>query len=229
MSEVIRGVFSDTHIPFAHPNYLQFLKDTFAEWGVQEIICLGDLVDNHAISRFNSEPCADGAYTELDKARSQIKELTDAFPEVKMCRGNHDDIVFRQASTLGLGSVFIKPFREIYGLPKGWDIQDEYVLDGVLYTHGTGRSGKTATLNTAIQERMSLCMGHTHCFGGVDYIANNRETIFGLNTGCLIDTTGKSYAFEYAKFNKQRPTLGCGIVVDKHEAYFIPMNGKYIE
>ena len=41
---VIRGVFSDTHIPFQHPNYLEFLKNTFKEWGVEEVICLGDLI-----------------------------------------------------------------------------------------------------------------------------------------------------------------------------------------
>ena len=66
---MIRGVFSDTHIPFSHPNYIPFLRDTFKEWGVEEIVCLGDLIDNHAISRFQSEPCADGAYRELARAR----------------------------------------------------------------------------------------------------------------------------------------------------------------
>lgn len=224
---MIRGVFSDTHIPFQHPNYLTFLKDTFAEWGVEEVICLGDLIDNHAISRFQSEPCADGAYLELAKAREAIKELTEAFPNVKMCRGNHDDIAYRQAKTLGIGDVFIKPFREIYGLPPTWELEDEYVIDGVLYTHGTGRGGKHATYNIAVDERMSVCSGHTHTGGGVNYIANKTETIFALNTGALIDQS--AYAFEYSKYSKHRPTLGCGIVLDRSSAMFIPMTGKYLQ
>lgn len=224
---MIRGVFSDTHIPFQHPNYLTFLKDTFAEWGVEEVICLGDLIDNHAISRFQSEPCADGAYLELAKAREAIKELTEAFPNVKMCRGNHDDIAYRQAKTLGIGDVFIKPFREIYGLPPTWELEDEYVIDGVLYTHGTGRGGKHATYNIAVDERMSVCSGHTHTGGGVNYIANKTETIFALNTGALIDQS--AYAFEYSKYSKHRPTLGVGVVLSPHEAYFIPMTGKYLQ
>ena len=224
---MIRGVFSDTHIPFQHPNYLTFLKDTFAEWGVEEVICLGDLIDNHAISRFQSEPCADGAYLELAKAREAVKELTEAFPNVKMCRGNHDDIAYRQAKTLGIGDVFIKPFREIYGLPPTWELEDEYVIDGVLYTHGTGRGGKHATYNIAVDERMSVCSGHTHTGGGVNYIANKTETIFALNTGALIDQS--AYAFEYSKYSKHRPTLGCGIVLDKSSAMFIPMTGKYLQ
>lgn len=223
---MVIGVFSDVHIPFAHPNYLAFLKDTFAEWGVEQIVCLGDLIDNHAISRFQSEPCADGAYTELAKARRMVKELTETFPVVKMCRGNHDDIAYRQAATLGIGAEFIKPFRDIYGLPMSWSLEDEYVIDGVLYTHGTGRSGKHATYNIAVDERMSVCSGHTHTGGGVNYIANKQETIFALNTGCLIDYG--MYAFEYSRNAKHRPTLGCGIVLSSSEAYFVPMTGRYL-
>ena len=223
---MVIGVFSDVHIPFAHPNYLAFLKDTFAEWGVEQIVCLGDLIDNHAISRFQSEPCADGAYTELAKARRMVKELTETFQEVKMCRGNHDDIAYRQAATLGIGAEFIKPFRDIYGLPMSWSLEDEYVIDGVLYTHGTGRSGKHATYNIAVDERMSVCSGHTHTGGGVNYIANKTETIFALNTGCLIDYG--AYAFEYSRNAKHRPTLGCGIVLSSSEAYFVPMTGRYL-
>ena len=223
---MVIGVFSDVHIPFAHPNYLAFLKDTFAEWGVEQIVCLGDLIDNHAISRFQSEPCADGAYTELAKARRMVKELTETFPVVKMCRGNHDDIAYRQAATLGIGAEFIKPFRDIYGLPMSWSLEDEYVIDGVLYTHGTGRSGKHATYNIAVDERMSVCSGHTHTGGGVNYIANKTETIFALNTGCLIDYG--AYAFEYSRNAKHRPTLGCGIVLSSSEAYFVPMTGRYL-
>lgn len=223
---MVIGVFSDVHIPFAHPNYLAFLKDTFAEWGVEQIVCLGDLIDNHAISRFQSEPCADGAYTELSKARRMVKELTETFPVVKMCRGNHDDIAYRQAATLGIGAEFIKPFRDIYGLPMSWSLEDEYVIDGVLYTHGTGRSGKHATYNIAVDERMSVCSGHTHTGGGVNYIANKQETIFALNTGCLIDYG--AYAFEYSRNAKHRPTLGCGIVLSSSEAYFVPMTGRYL-
>ena len=223
---MVIGVFSDVHIPFAHPNYLAFLKDTFAEWGVEQIVCLGDLIDNHAISRFQSEPCADGAYTELSKARRMVKELTETFPVVKMCRGNHDDIAYRQAATLGIGAEFIKPFRDIYGLPTSWSLEDEYVIDGVLYTHGTGRSGKHATYNIAVDERMSVCSGHTHTGGGVNYIANKQETIFALNTGCLVDYG--AYAFEYSRNAKHRPTLGCGIVLSSSEAYFVPMTGRYL-
>ena len=52
------GIFSDPHIPFDHPNYLRFCEDTFEAYGVKRIICCGDLVDFHAISRHQTETCA---------------------------------------------------------------------------------------------------------------------------------------------------------------------------
>ena len=118
----VYGVFSDIHAPFTHPNFLKFLQDTFRRERVTDIICLGDLVDNHAISRFNSEPSAKGAYDELDRAIDIIERYTTAFPKVRMIKGNHDLIAYRQAATLGIGKRFIKDFRDIYGLPKGWKV-----------------------------------------------------------------------------------------------------------
>lgn len=133
---------------------------------------------------------------------------------------SHTDKLPRSASVR-----FIKPFRDIYGLPMTWELEDEYVLDNVLYTHGTGRSGKHSTYNIAIDERMSVCSGHTHSNGGVQYIANKNDTIFALNTGWLGDD--EAYAFNYSRHARHRGTEGCGIVISSDEAYFIPMTKRY--
>ena len=36
-------VFADPHIPFHHPNYLEFLKATYKKYDCGQVICLGDL------------------------------------------------------------------------------------------------------------------------------------------------------------------------------------------
>ena len=82
------GVFGDTHIPFHHPNYLQFVKDTFEKHGVTDVICTGDLVDFHAISRHLTEASAKSSYDELDMAIGFASEYTKAFPNVRMVAGN---------------------------------------------------------------------------------------------------------------------------------------------
>lgn len=221
------GVFSDPHIPFDHPEYLPFIIDTFKQFNVGQVVCGGDLVDYHAISRFQSEPCAMSSYDELEASIIKVKEFTKAFPKVKMCQGNHDDIPKRQAATLGIGSRFLKSFSELLELPKGWQIQEEFIIDGVLYKHGLNCCGKDGAMNTAIQEQISTIIGHSHAFGGCKYMANKRNIIFGMNVGCGIDIS--KYAFAYGKYAKFRPTLGCGIVFSSTYAIFVPMGQKYLD
>ena len=98
---------------------------------------------------------------------------------------------------------------------------DQHVIDGVLYTHGTGSSGKNHALNMAMNNRCPVVCGHTHTNLSVNYDVNRFDRIFGMNVGCGIDL--RRYAFEYAKPFPIRPVLGCGIVIDGVEAYFEPM------
>ena len=225
MSEKPVGVFSDPHIPFNHPNYLQFCIDTFKKFGVGQVVCCGDLVDHHAISRFQSEPCAKGAYDELDMSIAEVAKYVKAFPKVRMCKGNHDAIPVRQAATVGIGERYLKSYSELLHLPKTWEIADEFIINDVLYKHGINCMGKDGAINSAIQERMSTVIGHSHAFGGCKYSANKRDIIFGMNVGCGIDID--AYAFAYGKYDKNRPTLGCGIVFDSGNAIFVPMGAEF--
>ena len=226
MDEKPVGVFSDPHIPFNHPNYLQFCIDTFKKFGVGQVVCCGDLVDHHAISRFQSEPCAKGAYDELDMSIAEVSKYVKAFPKVRMCKGNHDAIPVRQAATVGIGERYLKSYSELLHLPKTWEIADEFIINDVLHKHGINCMGKEGALNSAIQERMSTVIGHSHAFGGCKYSANKRDIIFGMNVGCGIDID--AYAFAYGKYDKNRPTLGCGIVFDSGNAIFVPMGKEYL-
>lgn len=219
------GVFSDIHAPFNHPNYLAFIQDTFEQYKVNQIVCCGDIIDHHALSRFNSDPGAMGAYDEMDKAATEIEKYAKAFPTMKVCNGNHDDIIERQAATLGIGKRCLKSVKDIYGIPDTWEFGDEFIIDDVLYKHGLNCAGKDGALNAAIQERMSVVIGHSHAFGGCKYSANKRDIIFGLNAGCGIDIA--AYAFAYGKHAKFRPTLGCGIVFNPGYAIFVPMGEKW--
>lgn len=220
------GVFSDVHIPFHHPNYLQFCIDTFKRFGVGKIVCCGDLVDFHAISRHQTETCAKSPCDELDMAIEGVRDFTKAFPTVDFVPGNHDAIYIRQTATVGIDKRFLKSFSEVLELPKTWTVHDEeYIYNNVLYKHGINCTGKNGALNTAIQERMSTVIGHSHAFGGCQFSANPRSIVFGLNVGCGIDV--KAYAFAYGKHSKYRPTLGCGIVFNDSSAIFIPMGQEY--
>ena len=216
------GVFSDMHTPFDHPDFPYFLKSVFDRYKVRKIICLGDGFDSHAISNHGAEPCALGAYSETDLAIQRLKIYYNLFNNVIYIPGNHDQRIARMAAKVGIGQRFLKPIREILEMPEGWVVKDdEIIVDDVLYTHGENCGGKNGALNKAIRERMSTCIGHNHSFGGVQYSANRRDHIFGLNVGCGINED--TYAFAYGKHAHQRCTLGCGVVFSKDSAIFVPM------
>lgn len=219
------GVFSDPHIPFNHPNYLRFCADTFRAYGVGQVVCCGDLVDNHTISRHLKETSAKSACDELDMSIAETRKFAAEFPDVKLCLGNHDDRIIAQAATVGIDRRFLKSFKELLELPKTWEISDEFIIDDVLYKHGINCMGTNGAINAAIQERMSTVIGHAHAFGGVKYSANKRDIIFGMNVGCGISV--QRYAFAYGRHDKYRPVLGCGIVFDSSRAIFEPMRPEY--
>lgn len=131
----------------------------------------------------------------------------------------------RKSKTVGLPSRVFKPFRDIWGLPKGWKTQFEYIIDGVKYKHGTGYSGNYAHIQAAYDNRMSCVIGHLHSVAGVEYSASSHDIVFGMSVGCGIDN--KSYAFSYGRDFKRKPILGCGVVsYTSHgvNAQFIPMD-----
>lgn len=220
-------VFSDMHCPFDHPNYPYFLLSVAKKYGCTQFVCLGDIVDSHAISNHNTEPCALGAYNEFDLAVQHIRVYTTLFPNCDVILGNHDFRLYRQAASVNIGERFLKPMNEILELPDTWKIhREEYVNNGVHYSHGVNWGGKNGALEKARTERMSACIGHSHSFGGVTMNANGKDQIFGMNVGCGIQRD--AYAFAYGRYSKFKETVGCGVVFNNESAIYIPMGKEWL-
>jgi hypothetical protein len=115
----------------------------------------------------------------------------------------------------------MKTYEQIWDAPRGWKWNMELEIDHVRYIHGTGCSGQNGAISAATKARQSTVIGHIHSYGGVNYHASNNDMIFGMNVGCGIDV--HSYAFEYGRNFTNKPTLGCGIVIEGQEAMFVPM------
>ena len=203
-------VIGDTHAPFTHPKYLDFCKRIEHQLKCTEVVHIGDIVDNHAISYHEHDPNGDTPLKEMEQADKQLKLWFKAFPNVKLCLGNHDRLVDRKSRTVGLPERVFRPFRGIWNLPKGWIDDFEFIIGGVKYTHGTGYSGAHAHIQAAYDNRMSCVIGHLHSVAGIEYMANTKDIIFGMSVGCGIDN--KAYAFEYGKAFKRKPIISCGVV-----------------
>ena len=208
----------DTHFPFEHKDYLDFVLQIKDRVKCGTVVHIGDLVDNHSLSYHEHNPNGRSPLDEINEARQKVKKWAKAIPKMLICRGNHDCLIERKARTNGMPEIAFKPFREIWDLPLLWKDEWEHNLYGVKFIHGTGYSGDNAHLKASYDNRQSVVIGHTHSFGGVGYMANNRDCVFGLNVGCGIDR--HKYAFTYGKDFKKKPILGCGVITD---------NGKFAQ
>lgn len=216
-------VVACTHIPFEHKKYLDFCLRMRDMLKCNTVIHLGDLVDNNAISYHEHDPNGWSPLKEMEQADKHLKKWFNAFPDMLLTLGNHDHLVDRKAKTLGLPRRCFKPFREMWNLPKKWEVDFEFTINNVLYKHGTGYSGKFGHVQAAVDARQSTVIAHLHATAGVEYLANTKQIMFGMCVGCGLDI--KRYAFSYGKDFKRRPILGIGVVTDSGRfAQFMPMD-----
>jgi predicted phosphodiesterase len=215
-------VIGDTHEPFTHKNYLDFCLETKKKFHCEQVVHIGDLVDNHAISYHDHDPNGMSPKDEMLKAKQNLKKWFKAFPKVRLCKGNHDILATRKFLTHGLPTEYMRDFEEVWELPRSWEYRWDFYLCGVKYQHGTGYGGTLPHMACANANRQSTVIGHCHSVSGVNYSANDKSLIFGMSTGCGIDRM--QYAFWYGKDFKCKPIVSCGVILESGRiAEVIPM------
>ena len=220
-------VVSDLQEPFAHKDAFDFISAVAETYDTDETIFIGDEVDFHAFSgKFPHDPDGYSPGDELKRAISALEKWYEEYPEAKVCTSNHTQRYFKKAYSAGLPIGALKPERDLLEAPTGWSWRRFWEVEGVRYEHGDSQGGLDAARQLAISNRQSTVIGHHHAHGGVRFIANESEVIFGLNVGCLIDR--HAYAFKYGENSKFKPTLGAGVVL-QGVPYFVPMlvSGKH--
>lgn len=213
-------VIPDLHAPYQHPRTLEFLRDVRHRFRTDATVCIGDLGDQHAWSRFGAHADASGATDEEEDCRSFLNSLYKRYPNVLACIGNHDERLPEAMVRQKIPARFRPSIPEIYDCPPGWVWDYQHEIDGVLYTHGVGFSGENSAIRAAQRNMVSTVIGHVHGAAGVRLWTCRTGRYFGMNVGCLIDPL--SPVFRYARDHATRPCLGCGVVIDGVPTY-IPM------
>ena len=210
----------DMHHPFAHKDTIPFLKEVNRYYKPDEVVCLGDEADFHALGDYDHDPDGYSAGAELHATIEALQPVYRLFPKVKVCVSNHTSRPFRQAFKHGIPSAFIRDYRDFMQAPEGWRWADYWEVDGIHYEHGEAFAGQLGAIKTALGNMQSTVIGHIHAFAGIMWSANPKHLLFGFNAGCLIDKD--TYAFAYGKKMKAKPVLGCGIICNRLPT-FIPM------
>jgi len=211
LKETIVGIIGDTHLPYELDGYMEWCKSIFDSEGVNKVIHIGDLFDNHALSFHDSEPALKGAKGEYIDALERLEPWKKTFPQMIHINGNHDAIPARQLTKLGLDpDIYLRPVKDVYDFPVGWTTVDEIEIDGVLYHHGHTSCGVNGFRNDAKNRMQNTVSGHAHGNLGVSWTACHHRAVWGMAVGCGIDNS--KMAFAYGKHFKNKPIVGCGIV-----------------
>lgn len=209
-------VIPDLHAPYQHPDVLDFLAAVAAKYKPDTVVNLGDEADHHALSYHDSDPNLDSAGMELVKTREFLQKLERMFPQMLLCHSNHGSMLHRKAKTHGIPADMIKSYREVL-FPQGggegweWAFSHRFTLpngDDVQFQHQA--SGDL--LAAAAHERCNLVVGHFHAKYDVSYAASNAALYWAIYGGCLIDA--KSLAFAYGENFKNKPIIGCSVIID---------------
>jgi predicted phosphodiesterase len=203
-------VIGDLHEPFCLEGYLKFCKETYKKHNCNQVVFIGDVIDNHFSSYHESDADGMGGGAELDLSIDKLSEWYKAFPYADVTIGNHDRIIMRKAQSSAVPSKWIKEYKDVLEVPK-WNFTDRVVYDGVQYIHGEGGTAKAkckADMQSTVQGHL-----HTQCY--TEWFVGQSFRVFGMQVGCGINHD--SYAMAYAKRGK-KPAIGCGIVIGGHTA-----------
>lgn len=174
-----------------------------------QILVVGDEIDFNTISRYAKD--TPEAYEQtLDRDRKTTQDilwsLAETAPkwETHITRSNHTDRLYhtllRVPGLIGLpelqyekfmdfDSLYIKFHRKPFEFIKGW-----YLMHG---DEGSlNRNAGMTAAGLASKMNASIVCGHTHRLGLVGVssgIGANFRTLWGLETGCLMDRAKASY------------------------------------
>lgn len=210
---------SDTQLPFEAENALKFCKAVQREFFIHpnNVYHVGDEVDQVMGSLYKKD--IDGSYTanqEIAECKKRLKQWYAAFPKMKLATSNHGMRWARKAFEAEIPQQMIRSYQELLEAPKEWVWKDAWQINAehrkIKMFHGMGYGGMYAYRTAALDHGQCVVFGHLHSNAGIAHLETASQSIWGMNVGCLIDR--EAYAFNYGKYNRFKPWLGAGVVVD---------------
>lgn len=202
-------VIGDLHEPFCLRGYLEFCKKQYDKFNCDEVVFIGDIIDNHYSSYHETDADGMGGGDELSLAIKRLARWYKTFPKATVLIGNHDRLIMRKAQTSAIPKKWIRDYKDVLETPD-WDFKDRYVIGNVQYMHGeagTARAKCRADLMSTVQGHL-----HTQCY--TEWYVGANYKIFGTQVGCGIDHD--AYAMGYAKRGK-KPAIGCVVVLNEEQ------------
>ena len=200
-------VIGDIHCPFDLKGYREHCIEMYNKYNCNQVVFIGDIIDNHYSSYHETDTGALGATDELQYAIDKIALWYEAFPNADVCIGNHDALIARKAQSGGIPEQWLRDYSDVLGTP-GWTFGTDFIYNDVRYTHGH-KSSKARTASK--RDMMSTVTGHFHTDFYLEYNFGMNHNIFAMAVGSGVDD--KCYAVKYAAGGK-KSAIGCGVVLE---------------
>ena len=120
-------IIGDVHEPFCLDGYREHCLAVYRQYNCNQVIFIGDLIDNHFSSFHPTDPDGYGAGEELARAKAKIGQWYDIFPNATVIIGNHDAIIYRKAFASGISKEWIRDYKDMLNTPtwefvEGWRV-----------------------------------------------------------------------------------------------------------
>jgi Icc-related predicted phosphoesterase len=204
-------VFGDTHFPFVNKDFFIDLKHVIKDIKPNIIVINGDLVDIHTISHHTPEADSKSTLDEYKVSKDMVAKLSNIIHNlpVRYTLGNHDLRIEKVCNDVSVPRVFLKNFRELYDIPKIWDIAYNHIVDDVMFVHGQSNIRHKATLRYG----MSTIQSHFHSMLEISYIKSKTQQLYSAYTGGCCDDS--SVGLRYAKNSLDRSIYGMVTIINK--------------
>ena len=193
-------LISDLHIPYHNIEAITIALDYGKANNVNTIFINGDLIDNHQVSRFETDPKKRSVKQEFDATKQFLVSLRTAFPDADIywLKGNHcirwekfllmkvreiwDDEYFHLEERLQLNEVKVKLLddKTLVKAGKLSITHGHHIFKGVFTPVNPSRGA-------FLRAKQSLIVGHLHRASHHPEVDLDGKIISCWSTGCLCE------------------------------------------
>lgn len=193
-------LISDLHIPYHNIDAVTIALDYGKANNVNTIFINGDLIDNHQVSKFESDPRKRSVKQEFDATRQFLNALRNAFPDAQIywLKGNHcirwekfllmkvreiwDDDYFHLEERLQLNEVKVNLLDDKVLVKAGKlsITHGHHIFKGVFSPVNPSRGA-------FLRAKQSVIVGHLHRASHHPEIDLDGKVISCWSTGCLCE------------------------------------------
>jgi predicted phosphodiesterase len=160
-------IVPDTHAPYHDERAVRIVESVIDHWQPDIFVCLGDWVDNLALSGHTPNKVHQGpnAGKEILAAATRLESLSRGIKERHFIMGNHETRLERYIAQKAPALDGMLDIADALCLQK-WDSVTPYnetlKLGKVHFTHDVGKAGQNAHRSAAASYMGSVVIGHTH-------------------------------------------------------------------